>query len=101
MGARVVVALAMLLLGVRVASAQPVLEPFDCTRAGFPTSTPGSTCGWITLPEDANNPESGQNVKLAVAVAHAPESTSSDEAIVFLQGGSGAAAVEDTALLAQ
>jgi pimeloyl-ACP methyl ester carboxylesterase len=102
-GARLVLALAIVLVALPVARAQDVLAPFDCTRAGFPPDTPPSiaTCGWVTLPEDAAYPESGRTVRIAVAVARATSTPGSEAPIVFLQGGPGEPIVKDTAALAQ
>src|SRR5579864_7965640 len=89
--ARWVIALAILFSVMPVGRAQTPLAPFDCARAGFPPDTPASvaTCGWATLPEDANEPDSARTVLIAVAVAHAAASQPSPDPIVFLQGGPG------------
>jgi pimeloyl-ACP methyl ester carboxylesterase len=99
----VTVAAAVMTAAVQGASAQAILDPFDCARAGFATGTPASTatCGWLTLPQDTAKPDSGHVVRLAVAVVHPTGTTRSEDPIVYLSGGPGAAAIQDAAALAQ
>ena len=52
------------------------------------------TCGWLTVPEDRNNPDDGQTVRLHVAKFASESDNPAPDPIVYLEGGPGGEPLE-------
>ncbi len=52
------------------------------------------TCGWLTVPEDRNNPEDGKTVRLHVAKFASESDNPAPDPIVYLEGGPGGEPLE-------
>lgn len=52
------------------------------------------TCGWLTVPEDRNNPDNGQTIRLHVAIFASDSDNPAPDPIVYLEGGPGGEILE-------
>lgn len=91
---RILFLTALLLLAVTPALAQTD-SAFEPTRCPFLT-LPGRTieCGYLTVPADWSNPDSGETLRLAVGIFRAQSSEPAPDPIVYLEGGPGGNALE-------
>ncbi len=71
---------------------EPVFEPSNCQFTepeGFDI-----TCGYLIVPEDRAQAESGDNVRLHVAIFASESSSPAADPVVYLEGGPGGDALE-------
>jgi pimeloyl-ACP methyl ester carboxylesterase len=72
-------------------SEPPMLSRFEETTCKH-TLEAGSTtrCGYLTVPEDRNNPDNGKTLKLYVAIYKALDGSTTNVPLIYLTGGPGA-----------
>ncbi|VAW40384.1 hypothetical protein MNBD_CHLOROFLEXI01-2356 [hydrothermal vent metagenome] len=56
------------------------------------------TCGWLTVPEDRNNPDDGKTIRLHIAKFSSDSANPAPDPIVYLAGGPGEDALETVPL---
>ncbi len=57
------------------------------------------TCGWLTVPEDRNDPDNSQTIRLHVAIFASDSDNPAPDPIVYLEGGPGGEALEAVPLI--
>lgn len=93
-----------------VPTAEPTAEPTEAPEmltavfeeAACEFDIPGGrdvTCGWLTVPEDRNNPADETTIRLHVAIFASDSANPAPDPIVYLEGGPGGDALETIPLI--
>ena len=79
-----------------VAGSQPGYTPeFGSARCEFSLATDVDfDCGWLTVPEDRQNPDNGREVKIHVAMFESPNPDAPADPIIYLDGGPGGSTLD-------
>lgn len=76
-------------------SGPPYTTSYATTRCEFALSTDVDvSCGWLTVPENRDDPDNGRLVRLHVAVFESTAVDAPDDPIVYLEGGPGGEVLE-------
>ncbi|MEQ9412998.1 MAG: hypothetical protein RIF39_04175, partial [Cyclobacteriaceae bacterium] len=86
---------ALLVLVILVTSCQSdkIENLSGCDFRSIISSEKNIDCGYITVPENHDDPE-GKKIKIAYVLLHAEDTTSKEYPVIYLSGGPGGSAVD-------